>query len=133
LTALKVVKEIFFPMLSISRTTLHCLKVPKLHSHIFLIPAARALPCCFVHHKLTRICSRSNKVFCGQEPPKSRHGLPDALHSINVASAVMFRRINAVFSENHTEHFTHCIAPQNSVRFHVTASDTYSHSWDLNS
>jgi hypothetical protein len=41
LTAVKVVKEIFFPVLSISRTTLHCLKVPRIHSRIFLIPAAR--------------------------------------------------------------------------------------------
>jgi len=42
LTALKVVKEIFFPMLSISRTALHGLKVPSLHSRILLIPAARS-------------------------------------------------------------------------------------------
>ena len=36
-----------------------------------------AFPCRFVHHKLTLIGSRSNKVFCGQRPPKPRHGLPD--------------------------------------------------------
>jgi len=42
LTALKVVKEIFFPMLSISRTVLHGLKFSSLHPRILLIPAARS-------------------------------------------------------------------------------------------
>ena len=35
-----------------------------------------AFPCRFVRPKLTRIGSRSNKVFCDQRPQEPRHGLP---------------------------------------------------------
>jgi hypothetical protein len=68
LTAVKVVKEIFFSVLSISRTALHCLKFPRIHSRIFLTPAARYLVALSTtnSHGLARDRTRFSAV-------KSRH------------------------------------------------------------
>lgn len=85
-------------------------------SHLYPSDNGGALQCRFVQNKLTQIGSGSKKVFRGQKPPQPRHDLSDrwrlpTLHRINSAPTsqrtVTFRRITAVYSENHREHITY--------------------------